>query len=109
VTDSEAREIERQIEADDEASCLEGGRQEYLVDKIKDVERFDASVLRRFSLERLKFSGFDVIAKETMLSKPTLLQELIDKRRRWASFDVVSVSKTSSHSGVIGAFDLCFS
>ena len=50
MTDSEAREIEWQVEANDKAPCLKGGRQEYLVDKIKDAERFDASVLRRFGL-----------------------------------------------------------
>ena len=80
MTDGEAREIERQVEANDEASRLKRGRQEYLVDKIKDAEWFDASMLRRFGLELLKFNGFNVIIKETTLSQPTLLQELIDAK-----------------------------
>ena len=57
VTNSEAREVERQVEADDEPSRLKRGGQKYLVDKIKDAEGLDASVLRRFGFQRLKLPG----------------------------------------------------
>ena len=67
VSNSETREIERQVEANDKASRLKGSRQKFLVDKIGEAKRFRASVLRRFGLERLKFSRRNVIVKEAVL------------------------------------------
>jgi hypothetical protein len=48
------------------------------VDKVRDAKRFDASMLRRFGLQRLKLSRRNVVVKEAMLFETILLQELID-------------------------------
>ena len=77
VTDREARQIERQVEANDQTSGFERRRQKSLVDKIMKTEgRLSATMFWRFGLQRLEFGISDLVVEQAFLSAPSLLPNL---------------------------------
>jgi hypothetical protein len=86
VADGQARQIKRQVEADNEASSFERRRQKSFVDKIMKVEGLDAGMLRRFDLQRLQLRRRNLVVEQAFLTAYSLLPKLIGPKAQPLTF-----------------------